>query len=51
MSSGGMALIHMATQQLEQIEALVLIGTTSHFPKQVRAIMRRLFRTAWLRPS
>ncbi len=41
MSSGGMTLLHMATQQPERIEAMVLIGATSHFPEQARAIMRR----------
>jgi pimeloyl-ACP methyl ester carboxylesterase len=41
MSSGGMTLIHMATQQPERIEAMVLIGATTHFPEQARAMMRR----------
>lgn len=41
MSSGGMTLLHMATSQPLRIEALVLISTTSHFPDQARAIMRR----------
>ncbi|MGH7497001.1 MAG: alpha/beta fold hydrolase [bacterium] len=41
MSSGGMTLIHMATQQPERVEAMVLIGATSYFPAQARAIMRR----------
>jgi len=41
MSSGGMTLLHMATQQPERVEAMVLIGATSHFPEQARAIMRR----------
>ena len=41
MSSGAMTLIHMATQQPERIEAMVLIGATSHFPEQARAIMRK----------
>ncbi|MCI0691799.1 alpha/beta hydrolase [candidate division KSB1 bacterium] len=41
MSSGGMTLIHMATQQPERFEAMVLIGATTHFPAQARAIMRR----------
>lgn len=40
MSSGGMTLIHMATQQPERIEAMVLIGATTHFPTQARAIMQ-----------
>ena len=41
MSSGGMTLLHMATQQPERIEAMVLIGTTSYFPEQARAIMQQ----------
>lgn len=40
-STGGMTLLHMATQQPERVEALVLIGATSYFPEQARAIMRR----------
>jgi len=40
-SSGGMTLIHMATQQPERLEAMVLIGATTYFPEQARAIMRR----------
>jgi len=41
MSSGGMALLHMATSQPQRIESMVLISATSHFPDQARAIMRR----------
>ncbi len=41
MSSGGMTPLHMATQQPERIEAMVLIGATSYFPEQARAIMQR----------
>lgn len=41
MSSGGMALLHMATNQPKRIDAMVLISATSHFPDQARAIMRR----------
>ena len=40
MSSGGMTLLHMATDQPERCEALVLISATTHFPAQARAIMR-----------
>lgn len=40
-SSGGMTLIHMATQQPERLEAMVLIGATTYFPEQARAIARR----------
>jgi pimeloyl-ACP methyl ester carboxylesterase len=38
-SAGGMTLLHMATRQPEQIEAMVLIGASSYFPAQARAIM------------
>jgi len=41
MSTGEMTLLHMATSQPERIDSMVLISTTSHFPDQARAIMRR----------
>jgi pimeloyl-ACP methyl ester carboxylesterase len=41
-STGGMTLIHMATQQPERVEAMVLIGATIYFPEQARAIMRQV---------
>ncbi|HTM99845.1 MAG TPA: alpha/beta hydrolase [Pedobacter sp.] len=41
MSSGGMVLLHMATSQPRRIEGMILISTTSYFPEQARAIMRR----------
>lgn len=40
-STGGMTLIHMATQQPSRVEAMVLIGATIYFPEQSRAIMRK----------
>lgn len=40
-STGGMTLLHMATQQPERVEAMVLIGATIYFPEQAREIMRR----------
>ena len=40
-SSGGMTLLHMATSKPERIDSMVLISTTTHFPDQARAIMRR----------
>ena len=40
-STGGMTLIHMATQQPERVEAMVLIGATIYFPEQARQIMRK----------
>ena len=39
-STGGMTLLHMATQQPERIDAMVLIGTTTYFPEQAREILR-----------
>ena len=41
MSTGGMALLHIATRQPERVEAMVLISATSHFTDEARAIMRR----------
>ena len=40
-SSGGMTLLHMATQQPERISTMVLIGATTHFGPDARAIMQR----------
>ena len=39
-STGGMTLLHMATQQPDRIEAMVLIGATIYFPEQAREEMR-----------
>jgi len=41
MSSGGMTLLHMATQQPSRVTAMVLVSATSYFPDQARAIMRK----------
>lgn len=41
MSTGGMTLLHMATSKPGRIGSMVLISTTSYFPDQARAIMRR----------
>lgn len=38
-STGGMTLLHMATQQPERIAAMVLFGATTHFPHQARTLM------------
>lgn len=38
-STGGMTLLHMATQQPDRIKNMVLIGATTYFPEQARAIM------------
>ena len=40
-STGGMTLIHMATQQPSRVEAMVLVGATIYFPEQARAIMQK----------
>ena len=40
-STGGMTLLHMATQQPERVEAMALIGATIYFPEQAREIMRK----------
>ena len=40
-SSGGMTLLHMATQQPDRVEAMALIGATIYFPEQARVIMRK----------
>ncbi|TWH99978.1 3-oxoadipate enol-lactonase [Luteimonas cucumeris] len=33
-SSGGMTLLHMATREPSQIEAMVLVGAAHHFPSR-----------------
>jgi len=40
-STGGMTLLHMATQQPKRITAMILVGATIYFPEQAREIMRR----------
>jgi pimeloyl-ACP methyl ester carboxylesterase len=40
-SSGSMTLIHMATQQPERVEAMVLVGSAIYLPEQVRELYRR----------
>ena len=44
MSSGGMTLLHLATEQPERVEAMVLVGATTHFPAQARTIMAQATR-------
>src|SRR5262249_45989150 len=39
MSLGAKTLLHMATQQPERVEAMVLVSATPYFPKEARAIM------------
>jgi pimeloyl-ACP methyl ester carboxylesterase len=38
-SSGGMVLLHMATQQPARVTSMVLVASTTHFPEQARRIM------------
>ena len=40
-STGAMTLLHMATGQPARIEAMVLLGGTSYYPEQARAILRQ----------
>jgi len=42
MSSGGMTLLHMATQQPERVEAMVMVSATPYFPAQARVAMSQL---------
>jgi pimeloyl-ACP methyl ester carboxylesterase len=42
MSSGGMTLLHMATQQPERLEAMVLVSATHYWPEECRAINRQV---------
>lgn len=39
-SSGGMTLTHMATMDSTRIESMVIMGSTSYFPQETRAILR-----------
>ena len=41
LSGGGITLLHMATQQPDQIEAMVVISAPPYFPEQARAIQRQ----------
>ena len=38
-SSGAMTLLHMATQRPDRIDAMILIGATTYFPAEARAII------------
>ncbi|HKV38738.1 MAG TPA: alpha/beta hydrolase [Blastocatellia bacterium] len=42
LSFGAKTLLHMATQQPNRVEAMVLVSATPYFPEQARAIMRGL---------
>ncbi len=41
LSGGGNTLLHMATQQPDRIEAIVLVSAPSYFPEQARTLMRQ----------
>ena len=41
-SSGGMTLIHMATIDTSRITSMILIGATSYYPEESRAIQRQI---------
>lgn len=40
-SGGASVLLHMATQQPDRVEAMVLVSATSYYPEQTRALMRQ----------
>lgn len=40
-SGGGNTLLHMAFQQPERLEAMVLVSATSHYPEQARSFMEK----------
>lgn len=39
-SSGGMVLVHMATQQPERVKSMILVSAVSYLPEQARRIYR-----------
>jgi pimeloyl-ACP methyl ester carboxylesterase len=42
LSAGAKTLLHMATQQPDRVEAMVLVSATPYFPAQARAAMAQL---------
>ena len=40
-SGGGNVLLHLATQQPQRVQAMVLVSATSYFPAQARPLMRQ----------
>ena len=42
LSMGGNILLHLATIQPDQVEAMVAVSSTMYFPEQARAIMRQV---------
>lgn len=51
MSSGGMALLHMATQQPARVQAMVVASATSYFPPEAREAMRKYGDPATMEPA
>jgi pimeloyl-ACP methyl ester carboxylesterase len=51
MSMGGNILLHMATQQPERIEAMVVVSATMYFPEKARKIMAAVPAAAEQPPS
>lgn len=51
LSMGGNILLHMATQQPERIDAMVLVSATMYFPEQARRIMEQVPAAADLSPD
>jgi pimeloyl-ACP methyl ester carboxylesterase len=42
LSAGGNALLHMATQQPDRIEAMILVSAVPYFPEKARIFMRQM---------
>jgi pimeloyl-ACP methyl ester carboxylesterase len=42
MSAGAKTLLHMATQQPQRIEAMILVSATPYFPEPARAVMEQM---------
>jgi pimeloyl-ACP methyl ester carboxylesterase len=40
-STGGMTLLHMATDQPDRVTDMALLGATTYYPEEARALMRR----------
>lgn len=50
LSGGGITLLHMATQQRDRIDAMVVVSAPPYFPEKVRAIQRQ-YSAAMLGPG
>jgi len=46
-STGGMTLLHVATQQPARVEAMVLVGAPSYWPEQTRVLCRQSKEESW----